>query len=148
MFCFLFIFFLFDVVLLNIVASSKILKVYHDYMASPYHMGIVSGFTLMSSYLESVESTGKTVCVTVLLSISFFSEMILCSNNSVSSEKDCFSQTIHDLLCLTNDLCNQMDGSEIKHTYCYSCIRELILCVRLWWLPLRLVKFSSILFSG
>jgi hypothetical protein len=41
-----------------------------------------------------------------------------------------------------------MDGSEIKHTYCYSCIRELILCVRLWWLPLRLVKFSSILFSG
>lgn len=105
---FLFIFFLFDVVLLNIVASSKILKVYHDYMASSYHMGIVSGFTLMSSYLESVESTGKTVCVTVLLSISFFSEMILCSNNSVSSEKDCFSQTIHDLLCLTNDLFNQM----------------------------------------
>jgi len=148
MFFFLFIFFLFDVVLLNIVASSKILKVYHDYMASSYHMGIVSGFTLMSSYLESVESTGKTVCVTVLLSISFFSEMILCSNNSVSSEKDCFSQTIHDLLCLTNDLFNQMGGSEIKHTYCYSCIRELILCVRLWWLPLRLVKFSSILFSG
>lgn len=87
MFIFLFIFFLFDVVLHNIVASSKILKVYHDYMASSYHMGIVSGFTLMSSYLESVESTGKTVCVTVLLSISFFSEMILCSNNSVLSEK-------------------------------------------------------------
>lgn len=47
-------------------ASSKILKVYHDYMASSYHMGIVSGFTLMSSYLESVESTGKTVNAVII----------------------------------------------------------------------------------
>ncbi|KAJ6314990.1 hypothetical protein OIU78_018469 [Salix suchowensis] len=47
-------------------ASSKQLKVYHDYMASSYHMGIISGFTLMSSYLESVESTGKTVNAVII----------------------------------------------------------------------------------
>ncbi|KAK1591496.1 hypothetical protein Q3G72_008660 [Acer saccharum] len=39
----------------------KTLKVYHGYFASPYHMGIISGFILISSYLENIASTAKTV---------------------------------------------------------------------------------------
>ncbi|KAL5784314.1 hypothetical protein ACOSQ2_006706 [Xanthoceras sorbifolium] len=42
------------------------LKVYHGYLASSYHMGIISGFILISSYLESIASTGKTVRAVVI----------------------------------------------------------------------------------
>ncbi|KAL9411310.1 hypothetical protein AB3S75_044996 [Citrus x aurantiifolia] len=42
------------------------LKVYHGYLASSYHMGIISGFTLISSYLESVASVGKSVKAVVI----------------------------------------------------------------------------------
>ncbi|RVW99830.1 hypothetical protein CK203_029137 [Vitis vinifera] len=48
-------------ILVAIVGSSNNLKVYHNYLASSYHMGIISGFMLISSYLESVASTGRTV---------------------------------------------------------------------------------------
>ncbi|EEF44186.1 S-adenosylmethionine-dependent methyltransferase, putative [Ricinus communis] len=46
--------------------SSNQLKVYHDYLASSYHTGIISGFMLISSYLESVESAGNTVNTVVV----------------------------------------------------------------------------------
>lgn len=37
------------------------MKVSHDYLASAYHAGIISGFTLVSSYLKKAESSGKMV---------------------------------------------------------------------------------------
>ncbi|KAK9180496.1 hypothetical protein WN943_029705 [Citrus x changshan-huyou] len=46
--------------------SGNQLKVYHGYLASSYHMGIISGFTLISSYLESVASVGKSVKAVVI----------------------------------------------------------------------------------
>lgn len=52
---------LIDAYSVAIVGSSNNLKVYHNYLASSYHMGIISGFMLISSYLESVASTGRTV---------------------------------------------------------------------------------------
>ncbi|CBI17265.3 unnamed protein product, partial [Vitis vinifera] len=51
---------------LAIHGSSNNLKVYHNYLASSYHMGIISGFMLISSYLESVASTGRTVKAVVI----------------------------------------------------------------------------------
>ncbi|KAK2644013.1 hypothetical protein Ddye_019208 [Dipteronia dyeriana] len=42
------------------------LKIYHGYLASSYHMGIISGFILISSYLESIVSTAKTVRAVVI----------------------------------------------------------------------------------
>lgn len=45
----------------KIIELSNQLKVYHSYLASAYHTGIISGFVLISSYMESVVSTGKTV---------------------------------------------------------------------------------------
>ncbi|XP_021641462.2 uncharacterized protein LOC110636194 isoform X2 [Hevea brasiliensis] len=45
---------------------SNRLKVYHDYLASSYHTGIISGFMLISSYLESVLSAGNTVNTVVV----------------------------------------------------------------------------------
>ncbi|KAB1213624.1 Methyltransferase-like protein 13 [Morella rubra] len=39
---------------------SNELTVYHSYLASSYHTGIISGFNLISSYIENVVSTGKT----------------------------------------------------------------------------------------
>ncbi|XP_028064961.1 eEF1A lysine and N-terminal methyltransferase isoform X1 [Camellia sinensis] len=41
--------------------SSDFLKVDHNYLASSYHTGIISGFMLISSYLESASSTGRMV---------------------------------------------------------------------------------------
>nr|QTZ19574.1 methyltransferase 13 [Bixa orellana] len=41
--------------------STGQVKVYHGYLASSYHTGIISGFTLISSYLESVASAGNEV---------------------------------------------------------------------------------------
>lgn len=43
--------------------SGPIMKVSHDYLASSYHAGIVSGFTLVSSYLKKSESSGKMVSI-------------------------------------------------------------------------------------
>lgn len=37
------------------------LKIRHNYLASSYHNGIISGFMLISTYLETVASTGRTV---------------------------------------------------------------------------------------
>ena len=37
------------------------MTVYHGYVASSYHTGIISGFMLISSYMESVASSGKMV---------------------------------------------------------------------------------------
>ncbi|PON31454.1 Methyltransferase type [Parasponia andersonii] len=36
------------------------LKVYHGYLASSYHTGILSGFMLISSYMESVAASNKS----------------------------------------------------------------------------------------
>ncbi|XP_075654146.1 uncharacterized protein LOC142624463 [Castanea sativa] len=50
----------------EIIELSNQLKVYHSYLASAYHRGIISGFVLISSYMESVVSTGKTVKTLVI----------------------------------------------------------------------------------
>ncbi|XP_058731713.1 uncharacterized protein LOC131603429 isoform X2 [Vicia villosa] len=42
------------------------LTVYHGYVASSYHSGIISGFTLISSYMENVASSGKTVKAVII----------------------------------------------------------------------------------
>ncbi|KAH1250753.1 Methyltransferase-like protein 13 [Glycine max] len=41
------------------IGASSQLTVYHGYVASSYHTGIISGFTLISSYMENVASSGK-----------------------------------------------------------------------------------------
>ncbi|CAK9136523.1 unnamed protein product [Ilex paraguariensis] len=46
--------------------TSNDLKVDHNYLASSYHTGIISGFMLISSYLESVASTGGLVKAIVI----------------------------------------------------------------------------------
>ncbi|CAN1334352.1 eEF1A lysine and N-terminal methyltransferase [Linum perenne] len=46
--------------------SSSLLQVYHDYLASSYHLGIVSGFVLITSYLENMASAGKKVNTVVI----------------------------------------------------------------------------------
>lgn len=46
--------------------SSDQMKVYHCYLASSYHLGIISGFMLISQYLESVASAGTTVNTAVI----------------------------------------------------------------------------------
>ncbi|XP_020215678.1 eEF1A lysine and N-terminal methyltransferase isoform X2 [Cajanus cajan] len=48
-------------------ASSHLtLTVYHGYLASSYHTGIISGFTLISSYMENVASSGKMVKAVII----------------------------------------------------------------------------------
>lgn len=42
------------------------MKVSHDYLASAYHAGIISGFTLVSSYLKKAESSGKMVKTVII----------------------------------------------------------------------------------
>ncbi|KAK7359281.1 hypothetical protein VNO77_01234 [Canavalia gladiata] len=49
----------------NSGASSQ-LTVYHGYVASSYHTGIISGFMLISSYMENVASSGKMVKAVVI----------------------------------------------------------------------------------
>ncbi|PWA56281.1 S-adenosyl-L-methionine-dependent methyltransferases superfamily protein [Artemisia annua] len=49
-----------------VVDSSSGLSVDHGYLASSYHSGIVSGFMLISSYLERVASSGGTVSTVVI----------------------------------------------------------------------------------
>ncbi|XVF29077.1 hypothetical protein REPUB_Repub15cG0088900 [Reevesia pubescens] len=46
--------------------SSSKMKVYHGYLASSYHTGIISGFSLISTYLESVASAGNRVKAVVI----------------------------------------------------------------------------------
>ncbi|OIW19191.1 hypothetical protein TanjilG_04934 [Lupinus angustifolius] len=46
--------------------ASKQLTVYHGYLASSYHTGIISGFMLISSYMESVASSGKMVKAVII----------------------------------------------------------------------------------
>ncbi|CAN8285349.1 unnamed protein product [Cochlearia groenlandica] len=46
--------------------SRPIMKVSHDYLASSYHTGIISGFTLISSYLKKAESSGKMVKTVII----------------------------------------------------------------------------------
>ncbi|KAG4210054.1 hypothetical protein ERO13_A02G020406v2 [Gossypium hirsutum] len=46
--------------------SSSKMKVYHGYLASSYHTAIISGFSLISSYLESVASSGNRVKAVVI----------------------------------------------------------------------------------
>lgn len=41
------------------------MTVYHGYVASSYHTGIISGFTLISSYMESVASSGKMASISI-----------------------------------------------------------------------------------
>ncbi|KAK6255220.1 hypothetical protein SCA6_016525 [Theobroma cacao] len=50
---------------LKIESSSK-MKVYHGFLASSYHTGIISGLSLISSYLESVASAGNRVKAVVI----------------------------------------------------------------------------------
>ncbi|KAK2384215.1 eEF1A lysine and N-terminal methyltransferase [Trifolium repens] len=42
------------------------MTVYHGYLASSYHTGIISGFTLVSSYMENVASSGKMVKAVII----------------------------------------------------------------------------------
>ncbi|RDX83576.1 Methyltransferase-like protein 13, partial [Mucuna pruriens] len=49
----------------NVGASSQ-LTVYHGYLPSSYHTGIISGFTLISSYMENVALSGKMASISVL----------------------------------------------------------------------------------
>ncbi|XP_024026102.1 methyltransferase-like protein 13 [Morus notabilis] len=46
--------------------SCNQLKVYHGYLASSYHTGILSGFVLISSYMESVASSNKSVKAVII----------------------------------------------------------------------------------
>ncbi|XP_048610636.1 eEF1A lysine and N-terminal methyltransferase [Brassica napus] len=50
----------------NQETSGPIMKVSHDYLASSYHAGIISGFTLVSSYLKKAESSGKMVKTVII----------------------------------------------------------------------------------
>ncbi|XP_047149283.1 eEF1A lysine and N-terminal methyltransferase-like [Vigna umbellata] len=46
--------------------ASNQLTVCHGYVASSYHTGIISGFMLISSYMESVASSGKMVKAVII----------------------------------------------------------------------------------
>ncbi|KAJ1407277.1 S-adenosyl-L-methionine-dependent methyltransferase [Sesbania bispinosa] len=48
------------------LGTSSQLTVYHGYLASSYHTGIISGFTLISSYMESAASSGKMVKAVII----------------------------------------------------------------------------------
>lgn len=58
--------------------SGPIMKVSHDYLASAYHAGIISGFTLVSSYLKKAESSGKMVSNYSLVATTLFELFIFC----------------------------------------------------------------------
>lgn len=49
------------IIVFSFLEPSGKLSAYHGYLASSYHTGIISGFTLISSYLENVASAGKMV---------------------------------------------------------------------------------------
>ncbi|XP_031406373.1 eEF1A lysine and N-terminal methyltransferase [Punica granatum] len=46
--------------------SKRSLTIFHDYLASTYHSGILSGFMLISSYLETMASAGNGVRTVVI----------------------------------------------------------------------------------
>ncbi|KAH1050688.1 hypothetical protein GLYMA_08G111100v4 [Glycine max] len=48
------------------VGASSQLTVYHGYVASSYHTGIISGFMLISSHMENVASSGKMVKAVII----------------------------------------------------------------------------------
>ncbi|KAL5542698.1 hypothetical protein UlMin_010408 [Ulmus minor] len=48
------------------VEPSNQLKVYHGYLASSYHTGILSGFVLISSYIESLASSKRPVKAVII----------------------------------------------------------------------------------
>ncbi|XP_038902805.1 eEF1A lysine and N-terminal methyltransferase [Benincasa hispida] len=50
----------------KVTESSDQMKVYHGYLASSYHLGIISGFMLISRYLEIVASAGTMVNAVVI----------------------------------------------------------------------------------
>ncbi|KAL0863717.1 hypothetical protein Bca101_042835 [Brassica carinata] len=50
----------------NQESSGPVMRVSHDYLASSYHAGIISGFTLVSSYLKKAESSGKMVKTVII----------------------------------------------------------------------------------
>ncbi|CAA7045546.1 unnamed protein product [Microthlaspi erraticum] len=50
----------------NQESSGPIMKVSHDYLASSYHTGIISGFTLVAPYLKEAESRGKMVKTVII----------------------------------------------------------------------------------
>ncbi|CAH8362673.1 unnamed protein product [Eruca vesicaria subsp. sativa] len=50
----------------NQESSGPVMKVSHDYLASSYHAGIISGFSLVSSYLKKAESSGKMVKTVII----------------------------------------------------------------------------------
>nr|XP_027191646.1 methyltransferase-like protein 13 isoform X3 [Cicer arietinum] len=50
----------------QIDGASNQLTVYHGYVASSYHTGIISGFSLISSYMENVASSGKMVKAVII----------------------------------------------------------------------------------
>uniref|UniRef100_A0A1J3HSV2 Methyltransferase-like protein 13 n=1 Tax=Noccaea caerulescens TaxID=107243 RepID=A0A1J3HSV2_NOCCA len=50
----------------NQETNGPIVTVSHDYLASSYHTGIISGFTLVSSYLKDAESRGKMVKTVII----------------------------------------------------------------------------------
>lgn len=52
----------------DVAGASSQWTVYHGYVASSYHTGIISGFTLISSYLENVASSGKMASISVCYS--------------------------------------------------------------------------------
>lgn len=47
----------------DVAGAYNQLAVYHGYVASSYHSGIISGFTLISSYMEKVASSGKMASI-------------------------------------------------------------------------------------
>lgn len=47
------------------------MKVDHTFVASSYHTGIVAGFTLILSYLESMASSGGKVRTAVIETLLF-----------------------------------------------------------------------------
>lgn len=52
---------------LNAVDSNNSLRIDHDYLASSYHSGIISGLMLISSYLrEMVAKGGKVMKLFIL----------------------------------------------------------------------------------
>ncbi|KAI3794952.1 hypothetical protein L1987_37593 [Smallanthus sonchifolius] len=51
---------------LSVVDANNDLSVDHGYLASSYHSGIISGFMLISSYLEKMASSGRTVRAVVI----------------------------------------------------------------------------------
>ncbi|WVZ26536.1 hypothetical protein V8G54_005080 [Vigna mungo] len=64
--------------------ASNQLTVYHGYVASSYHTGIISGFMLISSYMETVASSGK---MAISCSKTFSCSLLLIYSSGISQVK-------------------------------------------------------------